>query len=48
MKTMIKSLGLALTLLAQTAYAVPTLFFDGNITYETRGGACPILQSHRF
>ena len=35
MKNLIKSLGLALVLLAQSAYAVPTLFFDGDITFTS-------------
>lgn len=35
MKNFIKSLGFALALLAQPAHAVPTLFFDGDITFTS-------------
>ncbi len=36
MKNIIKGLGVALALVASSAYAVPTLFFDGEISF--RGG----------
>ena len=38
MKNFIKNLGLALVLIAQPAYALPTLFFDGDISYAASSG----------
>ena len=38
MKNLIKGIGVALALLAKAAYAVPTLYFDGNIQYDANSG----------
>lgn len=39
MKKLIKGLGLSLALAANTAFAIPTLQFDGNIGYSDSSGA---------
>jgi len=38
MKNIIKGFGLALAMVASSAQAIPTLFFDGDINYNVNGG----------
>jgi hypothetical protein len=38
MKNIIKGFGLVMALVASSAYAVPTLFFDGDISYDSTSG----------
>ncbi len=42
MRNVIKSLGLILALLSQSAHAVPTLFFDGDLTYVASTGGLSV------
>ena len=44
MKNFIKTLGMALALIVQPVYAVPTLFFDGDMSYGASSGALSVVS----
>lgn len=44
MKNIIKGFGLALALVASSAHAIPTLFFDGDIAYDVNSGLLSVVS----
>jgi len=44
MKNLIKGIGLALALITTSAHAIPTLFFDGDITYSASTGELSVTS----
>ena len=45
MKNIIKGFGLALAMMASTAHAIPTLFFDGTINYDSTTGRLAVSST---